>query len=107
MKLFLIAALLPSIVAALGAPLWAGVVPPNRWYGVRTASSLASPDIWYRVNHIAGVAMVAAGVLGLVATAGVWALLKLAPEAKLALSTVLSTIFLLVAVIAPLLSLSR
>ena len=57
--LFLIVGLL---VAGLGVPLWLRRVPPNRLYGVRTASTLADDSHWYAVNASAGRAMVGVGI---------------------------------------------
>jgi len=68
MKVSLISAftfILPILVAVLGVPLMLDWIPPNRFYGFRTPSTLASPQIWYDVNRATGVALLIAGVLGL------------------------------------------
>ncbi|MDR0701222.1 MAG: SdpI family protein [Azoarcus sp.] len=39
-------------------PLALGVVKPNRFYGVRTKSTLCNDALWYRMNKIYGVSMV-------------------------------------------------
>ncbi len=50
--------LLPSIVAliiiATAAPMVAGWVPPNRWYGFRTAATMSSPEAWHQANALMG-----------------------------------------------------
>lgn len=56
---------LPVLFITLGLPLWLGAVPPNRWYGYRTATTLQDPVIWYAINRETGVAMVAAGAVAL------------------------------------------
>lgn len=62
----LIFPLVSGIIAALGIPLWVGMVPPNRYYGVRNAGTLADEAIWYAVNRAAGRDLVAVGGLMLV-----------------------------------------
>jgi hypothetical protein len=54
----------PAVVLALGVPLWLQMVPPNRFYGYRTATTLASERVWYQVNQWTGLALIVAGVLG-------------------------------------------
>jgi uncharacterized membrane protein len=59
---------LPLIIAGvlftlLGVPLAAQMVPPNRFYGFRIPSTLASADLWYRVNRATGIDLVVAGML--------------------------------------------
>ncbi len=62
---FAIPALLLFVVAV---PLVLGLIPRNRLYGFRTAKTLSDDDIWYRVNRLAGFAvMIASGVYGMVA----------------------------------------
>ena len=43
--------LLSGVLALLGAPLWVGMVPPNRIYGVRVRGD---ESIWYAVNRATG-----------------------------------------------------
>jgi uncharacterized membrane protein len=51
-----------ALVAALAVPLALKLVPPNRLYGFRTAATLADREVWFRVNRVAGFALlVAAG----------------------------------------------
>ncbi len=54
---------IPALFFILGLPLVLAWVPPNRWYGFRTARSLGSPAVWYPVNRTAGFSLMAAGVL--------------------------------------------
>lgn len=55
-----------ATLAAIAIPLAVGVVPPNRLYGFRTASLLANPTDWYKVNRFAGFAILGgAGVAAL------------------------------------------
>ncbi len=64
---FAIPALLLFLVAV---PLVAGLIPRNRLYGFRTAKTLSDDGIWYRVNRLAGFAiMIASVVYGAVAVA--------------------------------------
>jgi uncharacterized membrane protein len=57
---FAIPALLLFIVVL---PLVLGLIPPNRLYGFRTKKTLADPDIWYRVNRFAGIAIMLASIV--------------------------------------------
>jgi hypothetical protein len=51
-----------ALVGVLAVPLALKLVPPNRIYGFRTAKTLASRDLWYRVNRIAGLTLILAAV---------------------------------------------
>jgi uncharacterized membrane protein len=44
----------------VSVPLILRAVPPNRWYGVRTTRTLSSEKLWFRANHFAGWAFLAA-----------------------------------------------
>ena len=62
---FAIPALLLFIVSV---PLVLGLIPRNRFYGVRTRKTLSEDRIWYAVNRLAAaVLMVGSVVYGLVA----------------------------------------
>jgi len=54
---FAVPALLLFVVAV---PLVLGVVPRNRFYGVRTARTLSDDGVWYPANRVAGAAIVIA-----------------------------------------------
>jgi len=54
-------ALVGLMFAGLSVPLIKGLVPPNRFYGFRTAKSLANPKIWYEINRISGTDLFLAG----------------------------------------------
>jgi len=43
--------LVSGVIALLGAPLWIGMVPPNRVYGLRARGDEA---VWYAVNRATG-----------------------------------------------------
>ncbi len=91
---------LPALFVLAGIPLRLGWVPPNRWYGYRTALTFRNPDVWYSVNRELGVAMLVAGVLGL--AVGV-ALLRLAPtwrgETRLLVSIISQSLLLFAALL--------
>ena len=60
--------LLPgALFVVLGLPLAAGRIPPNRFYGFRTAATRAEPAVWYAVNRVTGIDLVAGGLVLLVA----------------------------------------
>ena len=50
-------------LGVFAVPLIFRWVPPNPLYGFRTARTLASPSLWYRVNRFCGVAMLLASVV--------------------------------------------
>lgn len=60
---------IPSLLLFLLAiPLAAGIVPRNRFYGLRTPRTLSEDRIWYPVNRVAGIALlIASGIYGAVA----------------------------------------
>ena len=57
---FLIAS---GVVAAASIPLIMNFVPPNRLYGFRTPRTLSNPEVWFRVNHFAGWALLVAAAM--------------------------------------------
>ncbi len=62
---FAIPALLLFLVAI---PLVIGVMPRNRFYGVRTRRTLSDDRVWYSVNRVTGFAlMISSVVYGIVA----------------------------------------
>ena len=64
-----VAYLLSALFIILGAPLARNMVGPNRWYGFRTPETLASSEVWYRVNALGGKALIGAGIASLVGVA--------------------------------------
>ncbi|MFZ2634525.1 MAG: SdpI family protein [Desulfosalsimonadaceae bacterium] len=56
------------LLFVLAVPLLLGLIPRNRFYGVRTLKTLSDDDVWYRVNRLAAaVVMAASCVYGMVA----------------------------------------
>jgi hypothetical protein len=49
-----------AAIALVSIPLGLGMVPPNRFYGFRTARTLADRMLWFRVNRFAGWAFIVA-----------------------------------------------
>jgi hypothetical protein len=60
-----------SIILLVALPLALGVIPPNRFYGVRTPLTLADAPGWYAVNRLAGWALMGASLFYL-ALAALW-----------------------------------
>jgi uncharacterized membrane protein len=48
---------------ALSIPLIQERVPPNSFYGFRTAKSLSDSKIWYEINRLSGIDLLIAGAL--------------------------------------------
>jgi hypothetical protein len=56
--------LLSAVLLILFAvPLWMRMVPPNRFYGVRTRATLSDQQQWYAVNARAGFDLLASGIV--------------------------------------------
>ena len=70
---------------ALGVPLVLGRVPPNRTYGLRTAKTLSSREIWYAANRIQGIDLCIGGVAIVVMTVVLYFAWRAAPAPLLAL----------------------
>ncbi len=60
----------------LGVPLFQQRVPPNYWYGCRTAKCLGDQKIWYAVNRVTGKSMMTGGVLMMATSILIFALRK-------------------------------
>lgn len=52
-----------TLIAVFSIPLALRLIPPNRFYGIRTALTLADRDVWYKVNRFAGFALILAAAL--------------------------------------------
>src|SRR5436190_23135419 len=61
-----------AVTALISVPLILRRVPPNSLYGLRTPRTLADRNLWFRVNHFAGWAL-------LIASMGSAALILLLP----------------------------
>lgn len=60
---------IPAVIfVVLSVPLVLGLVPPNRFYGVRTRRTLSSRAVWLRVNRVAGWGVMAASIFYLEVT---------------------------------------
>jgi uncharacterized membrane protein len=44
-------------------PLFLGLVPPNRWYGIRVPAAYDSRENWYKVNRFGSVVLLACGAM--------------------------------------------
>jgi uncharacterized membrane protein len=52
-----------TLIVAFSVPLVLKLVPPNRFYGVRTVDTLANREVWFRANRFAGLLLLfAAGI---------------------------------------------
>jgi hypothetical protein len=50
------------LLTFLGIPLWRGLIPPNRWFGVRLPSTMADVPSWYAANARFGRTMTLIGI---------------------------------------------
>jgi hypothetical protein len=64
------------LCASLAYPLWAGMVPRNGMFGLRTAKSLADDPSWYAANRLLGVCLLV-GASAIAALNGVYLVLGL------------------------------
>ena len=55
-------ALVGLLFVGISIPLIKGKVPPNYFYGFRTAKTLSDPRIWYEANRISGQDLCIAGI---------------------------------------------
>lgn len=55
--------LLGLLFVALALPLIQRRIPPNMWYGFRTAKTLSHPDVWYEANAYSGRTLAWAGAV--------------------------------------------
>ena len=51
------------LLIVLAVPLWMRMVPPNRFYGVRTRATLGDEQRWYAVNASAGFDLFISGIV--------------------------------------------
>jgi uncharacterized membrane protein len=51
------------LLVALGWPMAARRVPPNRWYGLRVSATFADERVWYDANAVAGRDMMVLGAV--------------------------------------------
>ena len=55
---------LPSLlISLLAMPLVLGLIPRNRWYGIRTAQTLSDEATWYRCNRFGGWTLLLSGMI--------------------------------------------
>lgn len=55
---------IPALIfAILAIPLFLGIIPPNRLYGLRTAQTLSGERVWYAANRFSGMALLLASWL--------------------------------------------
>jgi uncharacterized membrane protein len=54
----------PSLlISAFAVPLVLGLIPRNRWYGIRTAQTLSDERAWYRSNRFGGWTFLLSGMI--------------------------------------------
>jgi uncharacterized membrane protein len=83
----------------LSIPLIRNRIPPNRFYGFRTAKTLSDPKIWYEVNHISGNDLLVAGALITCSSVTMFALAQEWNPQHVALTLLLIMCFSLVGVL--------
>jgi len=52
-----------SLICALAIPLILGLIPRNRWYGIRTSQTMSDETVWYRSNRYSGCALLLSGLI--------------------------------------------
>jgi uncharacterized membrane protein len=53
-----------TVIGLVSIPLILNLIPPNPYYGFRTARTLADRALWFRVNRFAGCAFLLAAIVG-------------------------------------------
>jgi hypothetical protein len=61
--LFTLYLCLGCVLCLISLPLLFGMIGPNPWYGFRVKRTLDDPAVWYPVNRLGAVWMMAAAVL--------------------------------------------
>lgn len=79
----------PVLLVFLAVPMILRLVPPNRFYGYRTAASLSSAENWYHANFVSGCGLALAGVLMFGLALGIATWVPEWSDTKLLLVTVL------------------
>jgi len=69
MRQYIPTVIAPVIIVLLAIPLIAGWIGRNYFYGFRSQRTLESDAIWYPVNRMTGVLLLAAGLVWLAAGA--------------------------------------
>jgi uncharacterized membrane protein len=55
---------IPSfLITLIAIPLVFGLIPRNRWYGIRTPQTLSDERAWYRTNRFGGLAFLVSGMI--------------------------------------------
>jgi hypothetical protein len=91
---------LPVSLLFSGIPLALRLVPPNRFYGYRTATTFASLGAWYQLNWATGIALIAAGIVGGIAVLALaLGLFGLKPEARYLTGILVTSLALLACLI--------
>jgi uncharacterized membrane protein len=54
-----------ALLIVAGIPLMLRIVPPNRWYGVRTRATKHNPQVWYAASAASGRDALVFGVIEL------------------------------------------
>lgn len=80
---------------ALSIPLIQERVPPNSFYGFRTAKSLSDPKIWYAINRMSGIDLLIAGSLISLGSVAMLILGQGLQPRQLALALLLLMVFML------------
>ena len=95
----LLFALVGILFVGLSIPLIRNRVPPNRFYGFRTAKTLSDPKIWYEVNHISGKDLFVAGVIIILSSLTTLALAQSWSNEHVAITLLLIMVFSLAGVV--------
>jgi uncharacterized membrane protein len=83
------------VIAAASSLLAAGIIPPNRWFGLSTPRTLANKAQWYKANRAAGLVLLSA----MAAAVAIHYLARFAGQAWVLLNFV-TTVALVVAIVA-------
>ena len=55
---------IPTVIFLIvSLPLVLGVVPMNRWYGIRTVKTMEADRVWYSANRFGGWTFIVSGMI--------------------------------------------
>jgi uncharacterized membrane protein len=87
------------ILAVVSLPLIANRIKPNPFYGFRVRRTLEDPEVWYKVNHYAGIQLFYAGLMISITAVGLPFIPNMSFETYSLASTVLLVVIMTVALI--------
>lgn len=55
--------ILGGLILVVSIPMLFGLIPPNKWYGIRVPAAFESRENWYRINRFGAAVFAILGVI--------------------------------------------